>query len=181
MKLRFSISDLLVAIFLVAATISVVSFFNHWRQSYVEREFRTFRKLEKLAELEDGDELTDVQRMFDDLLPVENEIATIVTSNRELSTSDEVFAVAISDSSARFLHFRDGVLVNFTFTTKDMENSLKSLQAPVPQWYIQHGQWLIVGVLIAVVGFLRLVVFRRAKSPRQGPDAESLSVETMEG
>ena len=173
MNFRFSIRDLLVAVFLVAATISVASFFNAWRQDYVEREFRTFRTLEKLRSLVDGDELSKVQLIFDDLMPLDSALAKVVLSKPELSRSDKVFTVTINESSARFLQFRDDVLVNFTFTAKDMENSLKSLQAPVPQWYVQYGQWLIVFVLLAVAGFLRVVVLRvRAKERHnQGLDA----------
>lgn len=77
---------------------------------------------------------------------------------------DEVFTVTISDSSARFLHFHDGELVNFEFTSKVTQDELKSQRAGVPQWYIRFGDWLIVAGLLSVVFLLRVFLQRRTRS-----------------
>lgn len=152
----------------MAVTISITTFFNAWRKSYVEREFRTFQTLEKLRSLTDGDKLSEVQLLFEDLMPLDRELAKVVLSKPELSSGDEVFTATINESSARFLHFHDGALVNYKFTSKDMQDSLSSLQAPVPQWYIRYGHWLIVSVLLAVVGLLRVFVLTTARQIRKG-------------
>ena len=141
----------------MAAAISLTSFFNAWRNRYVEREFRTFRSLEKLRSLTDGDKLSDVQLLFDDLMPLDKELAKVVLSKPKLASGDEVFTVTVNESYARFLHFRDGVLVNYKFTAKEMQDSMSSLQAPIPDWYIRYGHWLVISVFLTVVCSARVL------------------------
>ena len=139
----------------MAATISLTSFFYNWRERHVETEFRTFWTLQKLKSLADGDKLSDVQNAFGKLILLDGAMAKFVLSQRELTSSDEVFIVPVNDSYARNLHFQDGVLVNYNFTEKDMRDAMNSLQPAVPQWYIEHGDWLIVAMVLAVVVLLR--------------------------
>ena len=166
MKIRFSIRDLFVGVFLVAATISLTTFFHNWRERHVETEFRTFWTLEKLKSLADGDKLSDVQTAFGELIPLDGALAEFVLSRPELTSSDEVYMVPVSDSYARNLHFEDGVLVNYNFTEKDMRDAMNSIQPAVPQWYVQQGDWLIVSIVLAVVVLLRgCLAFVRSRIP----------------
>lgn len=164
--MKFSIRDLLVGVLLIAVAISLVTLFTRWRRGYVEQEYRVYQTLENLRSLSKGDSVDDVRLLFSSLILVDRDLAKVILSSPELSSADEVFAVAISDAEARFLHFRDGQLVDFTFTASDVQKSLKSLQAASPPWYILNGEWVIAVALLLVFGLvLGVLRLRRVYKP----------------
>ena len=163
MKLfRFSVRDLLAFAMIVAGVIALTSSFHSWRDGYTKTRFREFRTLDNLRSLQNGDQLSKAQLLFDNMKPLHPDLVKVILSDRDPTESDEVFTVTVNDSYARFLQFNNGVLVNYNFTAKDMQDSLSSLQAPIPQWYIQYGDWLVGLAFTLVIGLL-LVVWKLVK------------------
>ena len=180
MKIRFSIRHLLVGVFLVAAVLSLSSLYSRWRQDYLDREYREYQTLESLSSLSNGTSLSDAELLFGELMFFDPGLASILIPDDEMTEKDKIYAVVINASNARFLHFRDDVLVNHEFTSQEMQDWISSAQLPIPKWYIQFGQWLVCLAFLAVFGLFACLwgAFRKRRIEK----AASPSIEgTVEG
>lgn len=150
--MKFSIGQLMLGIFLIAAWFPITSGYKAWQTRFVAEQYPEYEILAKFRDVSTGTPLPKLQELFPELQPVDDALGPVILSGKELKPSDKVYLLTVNSSFARFLHIRNGKLFDHQFNNFELENTLKSMNLAKPEWYVRFGAWLLFLAFLLCAG-----------------------------